>query len=94
MICFELVFGVKINAMECRADQLIEINANELLSREKSSANEYQQKAEENRMILAKENEYTIYERYKLEFDKKHSCNYQLTDFHAWMVAMQPMILL
>lgn len=76
MIYFELVFGVKNNAMERRADQLLGINVNELFSREKISANEYQQKAEENRMTLTKEYEYTIYERYKLEFDKKHSCNY------------------
>lgn len=37
---------------------LLGINVNELLSGEKLSADEYQQKAEENMMILVKENEY------------------------------------
>lgn len=42
---------------------LLEINVNELLSGEKLSADEYQQKAEENMMTLVKENEYV--ETYK-----------------------------
>ncbi|KAI4449255.1 hypothetical protein C823_003784 [Eubacterium plexicaudatum ASF492] len=37
---------------------LLGINVNELLSGEKSPANEYQQKAEENMMTLVKENKY------------------------------------
>jgi hypothetical protein len=37
---------------------VLEINVNELLSGEKSSADEYQQKAEESMMTLVKENEY------------------------------------
>lgn len=30
----------------------------------------------------------------KEDFDEKHICNCQLTNFHFQMVAMQPMILL